>query len=308
MRIRIASLCLVMGLAVFAASWSLSGARAENGIRLAQFDTGAGTPVQPDINPANRKKAYIPIQTHPSDMQLIAVGTVKEVVKSTMFKLEDGKVFSLINVRIPIIFDSQALAYLRKTYVGQKVGVYQHDFPGVGLTDKQGNLAGHIVTEDNRWVQGDLVLQGLAWADSTPKNRDLVVKLYQFEELARTNKSGFWSTSNFAIRNAKKLDDQISSFQVVEDVVKAVRMKGNDVYFGFGDNPSTDFTILMTQNISGSFRRPSGHALLTGDWQGQRVRVRGWVESLSGPMIRVTHPEQVEFIGLDPQLNRPKPK
>jgi len=302
MRVRIASLCLVIGLAVFAVSWNVSGARAENGVRLAQFDD----PAPLDINPAHRKKAYIPKQTHPSDMDLIAVGTVKEVVKSTMFKLEDGKVFTLINVRIPILFDGEALSYLRKTYVGQKVGVYQHDFPGVGMTDKQGNLVGHIVTENNIWVQGDLVLQGLAWADSTPKNRDMVVKLYQFESIARTNKSGLWGTANFAIRNSKNLDEQINSFQVVEDVVKAVRVKGNDVYFGFGDNPATDFTVLMTQTITGYFKRPSGHQMMAPDWQGQRVRVRGWVESSSGPMIKVTHPEQVEFIGLDPQQARPK--
>lgn len=303
MRIRIASLCFVIGLAVFAASWSLSGARAENGVRLAQFDDSGAAP---DINPANRKKTYVPVQTHPSDMNLIAVGTIKEIIKSTMFKLEDGKVFSLINVRIPFLYDGEALAYLRNEYVGKKVGVYQRDFPGVGLTDKQGNLTGHIVTEDNIWVQGDLVLKGLAWADSTPKNRDLVVKLYQFESLARTNKSGFWSSPGFAIRNGKNVEDQINTFQVVEDNIKAARVKGNDFYFGFGDNPATDFTVIMNSTLASYFRRPNGGAYQAGDWQGQRIRVRGWVENSSGPLIKITHPEQLEFIGLEAQTQRPK--
>lgn len=309
MRIRIAYLCLVIGLAVFAATWNLAGARAENGVQLAQLDDfTSATPAPMDINPADRKKIYIPIQTNPTDMKLIAVGTVKDIIKSTMIKLEDGKVFSLINVRVPILYDSQAVGYLKKNYIGQKVGVYQRDFPGVGHTDKQGNLTGHIVTEDNVWIQGDLVLQGLAWADSTIKNRDLVVKLYQFENQARNFKSGFWSSPSFATRNSKNLDDQINTFQVVEDSIKMIKLKDNDWYFGFGDTPSTDFTVIISTALSGFFKRPDGYLFHTNDWQGQRIRVRGWVESSSGPMIKVTHPEQIEFVGLEAQPLRKKVK
>ena len=31
--------------------------------------------------------------------------------------------------------------------------------------------------------------------------------------------------------------------------------------------------------------------------EGRVVRVRGWVESWNGPMIKVTHPEQIEVLG-----------
>ena len=30
--------------------------------------------------------------------------------------------------------------------------------------------------------------------------------------------------------------------------------------------------------------------------EGRRVRVRGWLQSLNGPMIEVTHPEQIEVL------------
>jgi hypothetical protein len=30
--------------------------------------------------------------------------------------------------------------------------------------------------------------------------------------------------------------------------------------------------------------------------EGQRVRVRGWVESWNGPAIEATHPEQIERV------------
>jgi micrococcal nuclease len=31
-------------------------------------------------------------------------------------------------------------------------------------------------------------------------------------------------------------------------------------------------------------------------YQGRRIRVRGWVESWNGPMIEITHPEQIEEV------------
>ena len=31
-------------------------------------------------------------------------------------------------------------------------------------------------------------------------------------------------------------------------------------------------------------------------WTGRRVRVRGWLTKRNGPMIRATHPEQIELL------------
>ena len=31
-------------------------------------------------------------------------------------------------------------------------------------------------------------------------------------------------------------------------------------------------------------------------YEGGRVRVRGWLKSFNGPMIEVTHPEQIEIL------------
>lgn len=252
----------------------------------------------------NLIKGYIPVQTTPTDMDLIAVGTIKEIIKSTMFKMEDGKVFSLINVRIPYLYEQQAKEYLAKNYVGKKVGVYQRDFPGLSHADAQHNPTGHVVTDENVWMQADLVLKGLAWTDSTAKNRDLVTKLYQYESLARNNKSGFWSTIDLNVRNATQLDEQINSFQVVEDVIRSVKYVnvrgiGMMLYFNFGDNPAKDFTMIMPDSMTPYFKTPDNYAFAPERWVGQRVRVRGWVKRMSGPMIEITHPEQIEFVGLE---------
>jgi hypothetical protein len=43
-----------------------------------------------------------------------------------------------------------------------------------------------------------------------------------------------------------------------------------------------------------TFRREGIDLLATA---GQRVRVRGWIRSYNGPVIDVTHPEQIQLIG-----------
>jgi len=37
--------------------------------------------------------------------------------------------------------------------------------------------------------------------------------------------------------------------------------------------------------------------MLLPDLKDQRVRVRGWVRQFNGPLIDVTHPEQIEVLG-----------
>ena len=39
-----------------------------------------------------------------------------------------------------------------------------------------------------------------------------------------------------------------------------------------------------------------GNQIQPAAWQVRRLRVRGWVSSLNGPEIEVTHPEQLEWL------------
>ncbi|HYD16947.1 MAG TPA: thermonuclease family protein [Patescibacteria group bacterium] len=269
--------------------------------RAQEEDQGAAV----DTNPFERKKPYIPITTAPTDLDLVAVGTVKEILKTTLIRFEDGKVYSLINVRIPVVYDGKALDYMKSHYVGKKVGVYQRNFPGVMLNDRYGNLAGHIVTENNEWMQADLVLQGLAWVDSTPRNRDLVRKLYSYETIARNQRKGFWAAPAFMVKNATSiLDKSMNSFQVVEDIVKSAKGVQDKYYFNYGENPAKDFTFIMEQTLGNNFVDEENHVFTPWRWKDHRIRVRGWVKDNSGPMIEVTHPEQLEFVGMESEIRK----
>lgn len=282
-------------------------------IAAAQEEFGAGSKsaeeAATDTNPFVRKKVYIPVTTAPTDLNLVAVGTVKEIIKTNLIRFEDGKVYSLINIRIPVVYDGKALDYMKATFIGKKVGVYQRDFPGVMQNDRYGNVAGHLVTDENVWIQADLVLKGLAWVDSTPRNRDLVRKMYQYETIARNSRKGFWAAPAFAVRSATTiLDKGINSFQVVEDVVKNAKVVKNMFYFNYGDNPATDFTFIMDQTLGNSFLDDQNYAFSPWRWANHRLRVRGWVKENSGPMIEITHPEQIEFVGVEKDMHYTPPK
>jgi hypothetical protein len=38
------------------------------------------------------------------------------------------------------------------------------------------------------------------------------------------------------------------------------------------------------------------------DWQGQKVRIRGWIERKKGPTIAIIQPEQLELLKREPAI------
>ncbi|MDE1154023.1 MAG: thermonuclease family protein [Micavibrio sp.] len=249
------------------------------------------------------KRAYIPDQTSPEGLELVAVGTVKEVLKSDLIRMTDEKVYNLLNIRVPLLYMPKEQEYLTKMLVGKKVGLYQRRFPGVLERDSRGNLAGQMLTQDNIWVQSDLVLNGLAWVDGNPRNRDMVQKLYQYETLARNKRAGFWAAPELSVKDEKSiLEKSYNTFQVVEGTIKSTKQVGDQLfYLGFGDDATTDFTLVISKDFAQYFYDPEIGRFNPLKWKGRRLRVRGWVINQSGPMMELTYPEQIEFTGNDSQ-------
>jgi micrococcal nuclease len=71
------------------------------------------------------------------------------------------------------------------------------------------------------------------------------------------------------------------------------------LYVNFAEDWRHDFTIDIARKDLAAFES-SGVDLER--LAGKRVRVRGWVEWWNGPMIKATHPEQIEVLAPAPAL------
>jgi hypothetical protein len=89
------------------------------------------------------------------------------------------------------------------------------------------------------------------------------------------------------------LNDQLGTFQLIEgQTVDAADVKSN-VYLNFGSDWRTDFTISISKKSRRLFDKAS---LDPAAWTRRSVRVRGWLTKRNGPMVRATHPEQIELL------------
>jgi micrococcal nuclease len=157
-----------------------------------------------------------------------------------------------------------------------------------------------VVSADGQiWLQGRMVEEGLARAYSFPDNRGCAAELIALEARARAAKRGLWANAAYAVRPAeatRELLRYVGSYQLVEgSVAAAVASKGR-VYLDFGSDWRTDFSASVDAAARKEFEAAG---LDPASLKGQRVRIRGWIESANGPQIRVTHPEQIEIIADD---------
>jgi hypothetical protein len=118
-------------------------------------------------------------------------------------------------------------------------------------------------------------------------------RLLPLEAAARAAKRGMWASTHYAVRTPEDAGRYIGTLQVVEGtVVKATRV-GPQVYLNFGADWQTDFTVVIPAKALTTWRRTGVDPLQLG---GRRVRVRGVIETLNGPMIDAPQPEMIELL------------
>lgn len=247
---------------------------------------------------------FRPVQTAPDALEIIDMGKVTEVLKPDLIKLDNDKRYLLDNIRVSPYFSHDVMDYLNKSLVGRNIAVFANITKKEGDKDRYGNILGHVMVDDGRWVQEDIIAKGLAWVQSSETNRDLVLPLYRNEITARENKIGMWAEPEFVVRNDLNIHAYLNTFQLFEGTVKRVSIN-DDVFLYFGDDPKTDFTIRIPQKKKDLFLMSAELAGQGTYWvdflefKGLRVRIRGWVQQNNGPMIEWSHPEQIEFPDFD---------
>lgn len=174
--------------------------------------------------------------------------------------------------------------------------------------DRRSRLLAHVYARpgpETVWVQGRLVEEGHARVASHPGSAACVRALQAREARARVAGAGLWSGGFFAVVSAaetEKLLRRRYTFQIVEGRVAAVGVTRNWTFLNFAEDYKTDFTAAIRAGDRHAFRET---AVDPESLEGARVRVRGWIERWNGPVIKATHPGQIERLGPPAPARRP---
>ena len=227
-------------------------------------------------------------------------GVAVEIVDGDTLVLDDGTRVRLVGIMAPKLplgragfrtepLAEQAKAALAELTLGRRLTLSY----GGRRVDRYGRALAHLHDESGAWIQGELLRRGLARVYTFADNRAVIGEMLAFEAEARLDRRGVWARDDFRIIEVAETPDRLGSYQVVEGRVVDAAIVGRRAYLNFGADYRDDFTISIAPRDVTTFRRAGVDPLSFG---GRRVRVRGWLKSFNGPMIDVTHPEQIEVL------------
>lgn len=228
-------------------------------------------------------------------------GAVKTVVDGDTLRLADGEAdVRLVGMQAPKLplgrkgFATWPLAdEARRALVDLVKGHSITLRLGATPKDRNGRILAHLVRDDGLWIQQEMLRLGFARVYTFPDNRQLAAELFAAERDARAAKRGIWAETFYAVRdtNVEKLAKDSGTFQIVEGrVISAAKVQGR-IYLNFGEDYRSDFTASIAPEAVPLFSKAKIDPLA---WKGKVVRVRGYIRSFNGPVIDVTHPEQIE--------------
>lgn len=225
---------------------------------------------------------------------------VVRVEKNGALILDDGRAVHVEGLLLPAgardhgpdFLSSQALNEL--SALTHAKGVTLTDTPP--KEDRFGRVRAQVFlpdTADDSWIQIALLRRGLARVSLAPDRRECASALYAAEAAARAAKNGLWAAPAYAVRTPDNLARDTGTFQVVEGKVLHADMKDGRAYLDFGADWKTDFTVTISPDDMKTFRDVGVDPR---SYEGQTVRVRGFVQQLDGPEIAVASPEAIEVL------------
>lgn len=235
---------------------------------------------------------------------------VVEVVDGDTVVLDDGSEVRLVGLQAPKLplgrpdfepwpLATEAKVALEAIVLGETVrlsfGGLRMDRHGRHLAHLHlaGNGAGDGAGGGRQWVQGAMLRQGWARVYSFADNRALVPEMLALEAAARADRRGIWADPFYAIRRVEETPRHLDTYQLVEArVLEANAVRGR-IYLNFGMDWRSDFTIAIDRKDRRLFEADGFDPLAL---EGRLIRARGWIAQRNGPMLKVTHPEQIEVL------------
>lgn len=225
---------------------------------------------------------------------------VVAVIDGDTLTLDDGREVRLVGIQAPKLplgrpdfvawpLAEDARAALERLAKGKAVRLGY----GGRQIDRYRRALAHLFLADGTWLQEALLKDGLARVYTFADNRALAGRLQGAEALAREARRGIWAHPFYAIIAADNAGARLDEFALVEGRVLETAVVRGRAYLNFGTDWKRDFTISIAPADLRSMTRAGFDPTALA---GRRVRVRGWVEWLNGPMIDLTHPEQLEVL------------
>jgi endonuclease YncB( thermonuclease family) len=237
----------------------------------------------------------------PAAIEAEGVARVVRVIDGETLALADGRILRLAGILVPVPgtpagqrFSDAARQALTLLVIERQVVLAF----GPRQTDRHGRLIAQLWRaaangSKELWIQEELLADGFARVATTPDNLLLAAEMLRVEDRARRARRGLWGDPAYRVRTPEDVGEVPNAFQVVEGRVLAVAVRRGTGYLNFGTDYRTDFTLSLTREAL-RLMRQAGFDPAT--LQGIRVRARGWLRSFNGPLIEITHPEQIEVL------------
>ena len=236
-------------------------------------------------------------------MTEVGGGRVSAVPDGETLVLDDGRFVKLAAIQSPRRppelppaalwpLEQAARAALAELVDGRRLALFVGT-GGPGGSDRYGRLVAQLRRDDGVWVQGALLERGLARVATTVDARDGAAALYAAEQVAREAGLGVWRHQAYRLRDPGDVGQAVGRFAVVRGAVISAREVRGRVYLNFGEDWRRDFTARADKAAVRLFGA-AGVSLTA--LEGLTVEVRGWVHRRNGPMIDLTHPEQLVMV------------
>ncbi len=226
--------------------------------------------------------------------------TVTEVLDGDTLILDHHETVRLVGIQAPEIGHNDkpdeplardATERLRELALNRQVRLVS-----AGRTrDRYHRRLAQLHRKDGLWLQETLIRDGFAHVYSFPDNRTYVSELLIAEQEARQKRHGIWSLNRYQSVPHDEATNRLHEYAFIEGVIHKVSKVRDRWYVNFDKNWREDFTIFIAARHAKTIAEYFGLDTLT-QLRHQPVRVRGHVFFKNGPMIRLTHPEQLEIL------------
>ena len=218
---------------------------------------------------------------------------VVHVLDAYTIRLENQHIVRLAGIQPPLrqtpLLRTQAKHTLQELILHRLVTLHYTEVQ----YDRYGRIVAHVTRDDDLWIQGFLLSQGLVRVYTLPHTRLWARLMLAKEHQARILKKGLWNHPYYLILPHDNAYQVLNQFSLITGVVKnAVRIKSR-IYLYFNDDTTTDFTLLIKRKARTLFSQQDVNPL---HFTNQSLLVRGWVTWDDGPLIEITHPEQIMLL------------